>query len=59
MYSDYEEVYFENANVVTRIMNEIILESLIFGFIESNKIFGYGVTLCIQNVISEFMNYEI
>ena len=38
MYSVYGEVYFENANVVTRTMNEIILESLIFGLIESNKI---------------------
>ena len=38
IYSGYGEVYFENINVVTRTMNEIILESLIFGFMESNKI---------------------
>ena len=38
MYSGYGEVYFENANVVTRTMNEIILESLIFGFMKSHKI---------------------
>ena len=38
MYSGYGKVYFENANVMTRTMNEIIIESLIFGFMEINKI---------------------
>ena len=38
IYSGYGEVYFENTNVVTQTMSEIILESLIFGFMESNKI---------------------
>ena len=38
IYSGYGEVYFENTNVVTQTMNEIILESLIFGFMESKKI---------------------
>ena len=49
MYSDYEEVYFENVNVVTRTINEIILESLIFGFIKSNKIWIWSNILH-QNV---------
>ena len=38
MYSGYGEVYFEVANVVTWTINEIILESLIFRFMKSNKI---------------------
>ena len=47
IYSGYGEVYFENTNVVTRTMNEIILESLIFGFMESNKI---GIWSCIVHL---------
>ena len=58
MYSGYGEVYFEEANVVTWTINEIILESLILDLWKVIR-FGYGVILCIQNVISEFMNHEI
>ena len=47
MYSGYGELYFEDENVVTRTMNEIILESLIFGFMESNKI---GIWSCIVHL---------
>ena len=47
IYSGYEEMYFENTNVVARTMNEIILESLIFGFMESNKI---GIWSCIVHL---------